>query len=278
MLQTRPQPKPRRRPSTTHADSRFRSKDPFRRYRTEKEQAVRQAQLKLKDLPTDLREKREMLRAMTPKQVLAVIEFYDDLTFFEALELAKSTGRLIVPNDVHDRILTGIDDEQSIKQVYPTRTGTILIYEKPDKSFGRFVGFEGIVFEVPEQFQGKTNCALVVEHPDFEIINVSEDAAGSNTDFDLKTIRARSYELIVKDPSRIHLIENFPRKDRGWYMPHTKTIISQDAEVTELAEARHLWRLSNGSYIGSMGRDGGDWRRAVFAVYGHNAAFGVALF
>lgn len=50
MLQTQPNPRPRRRPSTTHADRRF------RRYRTEKEQAVRMPEVVENETLTQLKD------------------------------------------------------------------------------------------------------------------------------------------------------------------------------------------------------------------------------
>lgn len=252
MLQTEARAKPRQRPSTTHADK------IFGKYRREDHRVVRPADVSL-DLPRDLRQRREMLRRMTPEQALAVIEFYGDLDFFQALELARREGKLIVPHDVHDRILTETSSDRYLIRVYPVRAGTVVIYEAPDKPFGMFVEFEGILFDVPEQFRGKTNCALVVDHPDFDLIE---------------------HELVVPDPSQIHLIEEFPEKD-GWYMLHAKTAIPQGNEVSESDDARYIWRNIDGLYVGSVARSCGGFdgrRRGVDLGDGPSDGYGVALF
>src|SRR3989338_5862415 len=53
-----------------------------------------------------LQRTKQMLRSMAPEQVFEIIEFHRDLSFFESLAIAKREGKLIVPNDVYDRILT----------------------------------------------------------------------------------------------------------------------------------------------------------------------------
>ncbi len=180
---------------------------------------------------------------MTPEQALQVIEFHGDLNFFQAVALAKREGKLIVPNDVHDRILTETKDEKYLEQNYPVWAGTLIVYEAPDKPFGKKIvsSWEddnsvrySISFTIPEQFRGKTNCALVVEHPDFELINLGKNR----------------YELKGQN---VHQIVYFPKKD-GLYMQYTETGIPHGRKVKESSDARYLWRL-DGAYLGLLGRD-----------------------
>ena len=201
-----------------------------------------------------------MLRSMTPEQVKQVIEFHRDLNFFQAVELAKREGRLIVPNDIHDRILTETKDVKYLRQNYPVWTGTLVIYEKPDRPFGEQAVFSwqhnevnySISFEVPEQFRGKRNCALVIEHPDFELIDFGDNR----------------YELKAIDESNIHLVQNFA-KQNGWHLTDhgipvgVEVASSKDPEERSSLgdrdrrsrDARYFWRRLDGSYIGLWCRD-----------------------
>ena len=236
-----------------------RASDPFKRFKPEVAQPVRQADVTAQSYVERARKAREMLRSMDPEKVKQVIEFHKKLNFFQALALAQREGRLIVPHDVHDRILTETTDEQYLIQNYPVWTGTLAIYEAPDTPFGEQVVFQGLTFIVPAQLQGKTNCALIVEHPDFEIV----------------TLGGSRYELRVSDES-IHLLKNFPKKD-GWYIPHSERKIPQDELVAESKDARYLWRLG-GSYLGPVVRVAGvDDRQFVGVGYRSNGRFGVAL-
>ncbi len=185
-----------------------------------------------------------MLRSMDPESVKQVIEVHRDLTVFEALALAKRERSIIVPNGIHDRILTETTDEQYLRQNYPLWTGTLVIYEKPDRPFGEQVVFSwehnqvkySISFNIPEQFRGKRNGALVVEHPDFDLI-----ALGNN-----------KYELRI-DGQNVHQIDVFPKKD-GCYIPHAETGVPQGENAEANSNTRHLYRLNDSSYMGLLVR------------------------
>ncbi len=229
----------------------------FGRYKSEVAQPVRQADVTGTELER-LRARREMLRSMTPEKALQVIGFHKGLNFFEALELAKREGKLIVPNDVHDRILNETKDEGYFKENYPVWTGTLVIYEKPDKPFGKKVNFGwrddnslkySISFQVPEQFRGKTNCALIVEHPDFERVDL-----GNN-----------KFEIRATD--EFHLIEHFPKKS-GLYMPDAETKIPHGRKVKESSDAGYLLR-SHKAYLGSLVRDHIYWNDDYGRRYVH---------
>ncbi len=225
--------------------------------------------------PERLRARREMLRSMDPETAKTVIEFHRDLNFFQALALAQREGSIIVPNFVHDRILTETTDEQYLKQNYPVLTGTLIIYEAPGKPFAGKVVFNweahngtihSISFIVPEQFRRLRNCALVVEHPDFDILD------SGNNKFELRLVHGAS----------VHLIEQFPKKD-GWHMPHAENGIPHGRLVKESSDSRHLWRITNGSHLGSLGRVRFIWlidygRRYVNAYDDWSYDSGVAFF
>ena len=220
--------------------------DRFSRYKEEEPHIVRQFDSTATAI-SDLRTKRKMLRVRDPEMAKTMIEVRRDLNFFEAVELAQKEGRLIVPHDVHDRILMETEDIEFLRRLYGAVmwTGTIIIYEAPDKSFKDKVifGWEdnnvvySISFTVPEQFRGKINCALLVEHPDFELISL-----GNN-----------NYELKV-DEWNVHQIERFPTKKDGWYRYNKFRIpVGKKVAYREDNTIRYLWRDSN-SYIGLLGR------------------------
>ncbi len=215
--------------------------NPFRRYAREPVHEVRQPDVTGQSFAERVAKARQMLRSMDPEKVKQVIEFRRDLNFLQALALAKQEGSIIVPNDVHDRILTETTDEQYLRQNYPVWTGTLVIYEAPDKKFGEQVVSSwkkhnvdySISFEVPEQFRGKTNCALVVEHPDFELIDF-----GNN-----------KYELRAAD-SNIHLVQDFAKKS-GLYSTDHGIPVGLDVGFSK--DASYLGRTAD-SYIGLIRR------------------------
>ena len=203
------------------------ARDIFRGYGPMDKHEVRQADTQGTEIER-LRARRQLLRSMDPEQALQVIEFHKDLNLFQALELAKREGKLIVPNDVHDRILAETKDEEYLKQNYPLWTGTLIIYEKPDVPFGDQVIFQGLTFTVPEQFRGRANCALVVEHPDFDLVDL-----GKNT-----------YKIKLVDGANIYLIENFPKNSNIWYNydKRFRIPIGEESKHAEEDYTRNLWR------------------------------------
>ncbi|MEW6035066.1 MAG: hypothetical protein AB1529_00495 [Candidatus Micrarchaeota archaeon] len=121
-------------------------------------------------------------------------------------------------------------------------------------------------FIVPVTFRGIKDCALVVEHPDFDMVGM-----GGNT-----------YELRA-DESSFHLLEHFPGS-RPWHccydekfrIPVGPALIDGDGPTRTLLRA-------DGSYIGSLARvvysySIGGVGRDVLADVDWSKASGVALF
>ena len=150
---------------SNRSDGRLAIGDSFRRYGPLESHETRKAQVTGTELDR-LRARRQMLREMTPEQALVTIHFYQRLNLFEALALAQKEGKLIVPNDVHDKISTEtkdpeeqgslgdrnrrLRDEKYLRQNYPVWAGTLVIYEKPDTLFGESIGYQGLVFQVKQ--------------------------------------------------------------------------------------------------------------------------------
>jgi hypothetical protein len=237
----------------------------FGRYGPMEEKAVRKAEVTGDEL-SYLRQRREMLRSMTPEQALQVIEFHEGLNAFEALELAKKQGKVIVPNDVHDRIFTETD------KVYRAWTGTAVIYEKPDAPFKDKVVYAWkhggmqyfVTFNVPQQFIGKTNCALVVEHPDFDLVSLGDN------NFRLKA-----------DEGSLNLIEHFPKETHMWYAYDKKFRIPTGNPRNAEESRRRLWR-TDGEHVGLVARVNdynlGYGREDVGLNGWPSLGFGVAVF
>jgi hypothetical protein len=131
-----------------------------------------------------------------------LIEFRKDLDFIGALAVARREGKIIVPNCVYDGILSSFDRELTIRLL--GHTGTVVIYEARGKALGDSFLYKdkyiSIKFTIPSQFQGRTDCVLVAEHPDFELLPVGTG----------------SYELKVPDENTLHALSDFPRNG-GWH-------------------------------------------------------------
>ncbi len=225
----------------------MRANDPFGRYGPMGSHEVRQADVTGQSFAERVKRTREMLRSLEPEKARDIIEFRGDLNLFQALALAKREGKLIVPNDVHDRILTETKDMKLLKQLYGAwvRTGTLVIYEKPDKPFGKKVnsGWEdnnnlkySISFQVPKQFRGKVNCALVIEHPDFELISLG------NNKYEIKTI----------DDSNIYLVQNFAKINCCWHLTEHGIPVGEEVDRST-NDSRYLLR-GDIAYLGPVAR------------------------
>src|SRR3989338_2444891 len=252
----------RRRLGGAHA---LRAEDPFRRYKQEPTHEMRKQEV-VGNRQEAVRRTREMLRSMTVEQLLQVVEFVpQELDLFEALALAQRENKLIVPNDILDRILAGITDTELLKKLYkgPTWTGTLVICEAPDRPFRKKVTFSwkdensnikySVSFRVPKQLQGKANCALAIDHPDFEILEISKKSSTWSRIFDRsKSQIENQYELKLVEGGNVYLIELFPNKD-GCYVPHPQTGIPQGEPVDDSDKARRLWRRDS-AYISLLRR------------------------
>ena len=188
-----------------------------------------------------LRRKRDLLRELTEKipparskEILDKVKIHPvKLTLVEALALARREGKILVPHDVIDRIAT---ETQSDRE--HICSGTLVIFNAPGKPFGESIRKNNILFTVPKKFRDKTNCALVVEDPDFDIVQLGN----------------RKYELRVEDNTRIHLIKDFPGKD-GWYRFDERFRIPLGvATASEAAEGRYLNGRMTDDFVSPLAR------------------------
>jgi len=87
-----------------------------------------------------------------------------------------------------------------------------------------------------------------------------------------------SYKLIVANESMVHLIENFPSRNRVWYLYEEQFRIPIGHPVKKSLDRRWVWRASD-CYIGLLVRNdyGVDDRRYVNAIGRASDERGVAV-
>ena len=241
----------------------------FGKYESEERVSIRRADVSGDELQR-LRNIRKMIRDMKPEDVMNMITFYNGLNVFEALALANREGALIVPNSIHDRILTETNNPVFFKNSF-VWTGTLVIYEAPGRVFGETLIYAweqnnvqySISFNVPDKFRDKEGCALVVQHPDFDLV----PAEGN------------SCKLIVANESMVHLIENFPSQSLNWYQYDGQFRIPIGHPINPSPDSRGLWRASGSCYIGLVVRVGYDvnYGCGVNAYGGASGKHGVAV-
>ncbi len=189
------------------------------------------------------------------------------LTMWDAIERANKEGYIIIPNQVHDRMLVETDffKTPGIKEGYPAWTGTLVIYTNPDTPFNDNViynwehdnVFYSISINIPEIYKGKVNSALVIEHPNFNILSL-----GNN-----------SYE--IKLNKNIFLFENFPRKSGQYRQDKQFRILIVEKSETEDKNIIVLQRIES-NYIGTLVRSSlGIAGRNVYAIDKPSDFFGV---
>lgn len=141
----------------------------------------------------------------------------------------------------------------------------LIAYEKPDKSLGSEIVFQGKgeprIVLATGKYKGEKNIALV--------------ALGLTSE-DFK--RDDNFIFLDIPDSRLIDVREFPIRD-GWYMLHHQTCVPHGNEVgmkgdTSHEDARYLDRVEDSSFIGLMVRNGGGWQ-SVDADYGATGEFGV---
>jgi len=185
---------------------------------------------------------RTFTKTQTPQKIVLI---ETDITGHRVLEML-SEGRKIADNKSTDAELQSSEWKNHCDS-YPRWTSTIVINEVPDKAFGEKVEYHSIVFEVPREYQGMKNTALVL---DSSTINLTKQ--GRNGLLSGKILRAQEYP-----------------KEEGWYLPDEVTGIPTSASESSSSdpEARYLWRTSE-ARVGPVARDSGDYaRRRIVGVY-----------
>jgi len=186
----------------------------------------------------------------------------DGVSYRKALELADERNLVLASNKRMTRALVETDEWKSMREAFACWTGTMTGYAEPGKKLGKFIEYtdpedgQKYVFPVPEQYRNEKNMILVVEHPNFSLVQ-----DGKN---------------LVVEASDVVGLTHFPKED-GWYFGDEQFDIPTGKEVSSSDEkARYLWRVD--SRVGPVARGfyGHGGRDAVLG-YGPSGRFGVVV-
>jgi len=165
--------------------------------------------------------------------------------FEEALQLAE--GKTLASNATMDAILQNDELRRKYADAFSCWTGTIVVYTASGQPFKKYVKAFGMVFDIPEEYQGKSDLVLVLKHPDVRI------ELGT---YDMKVLKGK-------------VVKALPMKEDGWYLVDEETGIPCGAPSSSSdINARRLYRRDGEDYIGPLVRWGDDFvddRRGVNA-------------
>jgi hypothetical protein len=186
----------------------------------------------------------------------------DGVSYRKALELADKNNLVLAPNKRMTKALVETDEWKSMREAFACWTGTMTGYIEPGKKLGKFIEYtdpedgQKYVFPVPEQYRNEKNMILVVEHPNFTLVQ-----DGKN---------------LVIEASEVVGLTHFP-KENGWYLGDEQFDIPTGKEVSSSDEkARYLWRVD--SRVGPVARgDYGDYDGRYALLYGPSGRIGVVV-
>ena len=156
-----------------------------------------------------------------------------------ALQLASSErgSKLVDLIRTKERVATHMELDMHLMRggTLPiTRSGTIIIHAGPGEAFGSEVSFFNYIYKVPQKLQRRSDCAIILEHPDIRVETVGESYV----------LKGRIKNVISDFPSAF-----------GWYRTEKITgIPSGVATSRDDPEARYFFKLSKGHYIGAVAR------------------------
>ena len=165
----------------------------------------------------------------------------------KVLELISNGKKILSNPEVDMELQSGTYDRLTIgNKGVGFLTGTVLVCEAPGKEFGKKVECQGIVFEVPEKYQGKKDVALILDNSTLKI-------------------EVRNGELLLT--AEVWKCHTLPAEN-GWGIPDTDTGIPTEVTNKHLDPKdryRYLQR-SDGPYIGPIvrGLGNGDTRQTVY--------------
>ena len=196
--------------------------------------------MKIKKMVGSRKQEKERVRG--PRLGILVKRFRT-VPFVEALRRADNENRVIASNARLDKVLVGSDEWKNILDIFVCWSGTMTGYEKPGEKFGKSVLYTDLetkqryVFPVPEEYKGAKDAILAVEHPDYTLEKDGKDLV-----------------VAVQNIGNISLIERFP-SECGWYLKDEKHVIPTRNKVSSSKDdARHLWRIEDGSRVGPVAR------------------------
>ncbi len=155
----------------------------------------------------------------------------DGASYRKALELADKNNLVLASNKRMTKALVETDEWKSMREAFACWSGTMTGYKEPGKKLGKFIEYTDLgdgqkyVFPVPEQYKNEKNMILVVEHPNFSLVQ-----DGKN---------------LVVEASEVVGLTHFPEED-GWYLGDEEFDIPTGKEVSSSEEkARYLWRIDS---------------------------------
>lgn len=172
----------------------------------------------------------------------------------------KQMDELLVPKtDAQKRMSKELEKEAEDKGTYTFWTSTPEIREAPNVAFGKVAKLGNLVFEIPEEFQGKKNAAIVLDPSSIKI-----EERNDGTVFLLGKVQK--------------LVENIPTKD-GWYPTDKDTGIPIDTgeKVSSSNPDARYYYGTNSAFVGLAVRGcvDDDNRRDVALYFRPDVAFGV---
>ena len=143
---------------------------------------------------------------------------------------SRNGERLASNNEVDNILMSGLSHLTGRSIL----TGTISVYQSPNTPFGERIVYEGIAFNVPQEFQKLSNAALVLESPSIK----DGVIMGKN----------------------IRVVTDFPVEFGCYQIDESTGIPHGSMADTSERQARYLWRADSG--IHAVVRSGGlaDWR------------------
>gem|GEM_PF-2411449 len=99
----------------------------------------------------------------------------------EALRRADEEGLVIASNSRLSKALIAGDEFRMFMDAFACWSGTMVGYDEPGKPLGDFIEYtdshtkKRYIFPVPQEHQGKSDIALVTEHPDFDLVTDGKD-------------------------------------------------------------------------------------------------------
>lgn len=144
------------------------------------------------------------------KNIQILAAYKQRLNFISALKSANEQKFTIAPNTDLDLLLN--DSKYSkifekMKNGFPAVSGTLIIYAGINQPLPAEIIYENLIFQVPEKFQGKLNCALAINHG-FDVFGNPFIDAIENTN---AAGRPDGTYTIKCDENMLKLIENFPK-------------------------------------------------------------------
>jgi hypothetical protein len=191
------------------------------------------------------------VKESTSKRTTSAHDHFRQLSYENVLRYISNGGEIPSNIEVDRELQLGTYDQLTpVKGWVGIWTGTVLVCEAPGKEFGKTVEYQGIVFEVPEKYQGKKDVALVLDNSTLKI-------------------EARNGKLwLTAEVGKCHTLP----AENGWGIPDTDTGIP--TEVTDgHPDPKDCYRCllrSRIPYIGFIARGlgNGDARKTVYIEFG----------